>query len=296
MMLQEEITFQALTSNEDIHVGYSDNDIVIIDSIQRFAEISAAHVTMSAIAICLNGKVKGQINGQPIVLTKNQVAVIPPHVNISELMISPDFDIKAMFFTNSILQSFLREKMNVWNDMMYIHRLHVVTMEKDEEMLFFKQFYDMLSFCMDRQDDNPFSTDIIQSLLRAVVLGLCGNMKLLLPATDHSQEVNTANAHFQRFLDLLHAEHSKHRTVESYASELCISPKYLSVICKRNSGKTANEWITEHVMEDIRYYLKQTDYSIKQICNLLGFPNPSFFGKYVKEHFGVTPTQFRNNP
>ena len=296
MMLQEEITFQALTSNEDIHVGYSDNDIVIIDSIQRFAEISAAHVTMSAIAICLNGKVQGQINGQPIVLSKNQVAVIPPHVNISELMISPDFDLKAMFFTNSILQSFLREKMNVWNDMMYIHRLHVVTMEKDEEMQFFKQFYDMLSFCMDRQDENPFSTDIIQSLLRAVVLGLCGSMKLLLPATYHSQEVNTANAHFQRFLDLLHAEHSKHRTVESYASELCISPKYLSVICKRNSGKTANEWITEHVMEDIRYYLKQTDYSIKQICNLLGFPNPSFFGKYVKEHFGVTPTQFRNNP
>ena len=295
-MFQEEITFQALTTNEDIHVGYSDSDIVIIDSIQKFAEISAAHVTMSAIAICLSGKVQGLMNGQPITLRKNQVAVIPPNVNITELMISPDFDIKAMFFTNGILQSFLREKMNVWNDMMYIHRLHVITLEEDENLLFFKQFYDMLSFCMDRQDENPFSTDIIQSLLRAVVLGLCGNMKLLLPATDHSQEVNTANAHFQHFLDLLHAERSKHRTVESYASELCISPKYLSAICKRNSGKTANEWITEHVMEDIRYYLKQTDYSIKQICNQLGFPNPSFFGKYVKDHFGVTPTQFRNNP
>ena len=120
-------------------------------------------------------------------------------------------------------------------------------------------------------------------------------MKQLLPATDRTQEVNTANAHFQRFLDLLHAEHNKHRTVESYASELCISPKYLSVICKKHSGKTANEWITEHVMEDIRYYLKQTDYSIKQICNQLGFPNTSFFGRYVKEHFGVTPTQLRKS-
>jgi AraC-like DNA-binding protein len=25
----------------------------------------------------------------------------------------------------------------------------------------------------------------------------------------------------------------------------------------------------------------------------LGFPNTSFFGKYVKEHFGCTPTQLR---
>lgn len=49
------------------------------------------------------------------------------------------------------------------------------------------------------------------------------------------------------------------------------------------------------MLEDIRYYLKQTDYSIKQICDLLGFPNPSFFGKYVKEHFGQTPAYFRRH-
>ncbi|MBR1622282.1 MAG: AraC family transcriptional regulator [Prevotella sp.] len=91
----------------------------------------------------------------------------------------------------------------------------------------------------------------------------------------------------------MNTSHVKHRPVEYYASELCISPKYLSVICKNNSGKTANEWIREHVLEDIRYYLRNTDYSIKEICNQLGFPNPSFFGKYVKEHFGVTPAQFR---
>jgi AraC-like DNA-binding protein len=77
-------------------------------------------------------------------------------------------------------------------------------------------------------------------------------------------------------------------------SQLCISPKYLTAVCKKNSGKTANEWITEQVLEDIRYYLKQTDLSIKQICDQLGFPNPSFFGKYVKDHFGMTPLKFRN--
>jgi AraC-like DNA-binding protein len=80
---------------------------------------------------------------------------------------------------------------------------------------------------------------------------------------------------------------------QSFADELCITPKYLSAVCKRNSGKTANAWITEHLMEDIRYYLRQTDLSIKEVCSVLGFPNASFFGKYVKEHFGVTPTQLR---
>ena len=61
------------------------------------------------------------------------------------------------------------------------------------------------------------------------------------------------------------------------------------------SGKTALEWITESLMEKIRFYLCDTDLSIKQICDLLVFANPSFFGKYVKEHFGVTPAQLSGN-
>ena len=54
-MVQEEVSLQTLTDNEDINIGYSDNDIVVVDSIQQFAEVSAAHVSMSAIAICTCG-------------------------------------------------------------------------------------------------------------------------------------------------------------------------------------------------------------------------------------------------
>ena len=293
-MQQEEVTIQTLTDNEGIQVGYSDNDIVIIDSIQKFAEISAAHVSMNAIAICTQGKVQGTLNGKMIELHKNQVAIIPQNVVVTDLMVSPDFDLKAMFFTNRILQSFLREKMPIWNEVVYIRRLNVVTLE-DDDMQFYTYFYEMLRMCFYRGDNHPFRTDIIRSLLRAAILGLCGGLKQRILADEVSPETSIANNHFQRFLDLLHSVVVKHHTVEWYASELCISPKYLSAICKKHSGKTANEWITEHVLEDIRYYLKQTDYSIKQICDLLGFPNPSFFGKYVKEHFGMTPGQLRQN-
>ena len=291
-MLQEEITLQTLTDNKDIQVGYSDNDLVIIDSIQKFAEINTAHVSMNAIVICTQGKVQGTLNGHLIEVHKNQVAVIPQNVIVVDPMISPDFDMKAMFFTNRILQSFLREKMNIWNDVVYVRRMHVITIE-DDNLLFYTHLYELLSLCFSNNSHNPFAADIIQSLLRSAVLGLCGALKQRMLNDDISTDTHTANNHFQRFLDLLHSIDVKHRTVEWYANELCISPKYLSALCKKHSGKTANEWITEHVMEDIRYYLKQTDYSIKQICDLLGFPNTSFFGKYVKDHFGMTPIQVR---
>ena len=287
----EEVTIQTLASNEDIQVGYSDNDIVVVDSIQQFEEVNTAHVAMNAVVICTNGRVQAQMNGMMMELHKNQVAIIPQNMTVTDVMISPDFDLKGMFLTNGILQSFLREKMDIWNDMMFIHRHHVVTMDEDE-ILFYTHFYDMLTLAIVKGKDNPLHTDVIQSLLRSAILALCGAMKQKLSLAAVHQ-VKTSDNHFQRFLDLLHSSEVKRHTVETYASELCISPKYLSALCKKNSGKTANEWITERVLEDIRYYLKQSDFSIKEICDRLGFPNPSFFGKYVKDHFGMTPLQFR---
>ena len=302
MKQHEEVTFQTLANNEDIQIGYSDNDIVVVDSIQQFTEINTAHVAMNAVVICTDGKVQAQMNGKQMELHKNQVAIVPQDVTVTDVMVSPNFNLKAMFLTNRILQSFLREKMSIWNDMMYIHRQHVVTMDEDE-ILFYTYFYDMLTLTITKGKDNPLHTDVIQSLLRSAILAFCGRMKLMLSsetsqadaASSHDNEKMTSKVHFQHFLDLLHSNDVKRHTVEAYASELCISPKYLTVVCKKNSGKTANEWITEQVLEDIRYYLRQTDLSIKQICDKLAFPNPSFFGKYVKEHVGMTPLELRNS-
>lgn len=292
MKQHEEVTFQTLADNEDIQIGYSDSDIMVVDSIQQFTEMNTAHVSMNAIVICTDGKVQAQMNGIQMELHKNQIAIVPQNVTVTDVMVSPDFNLKGMFLTNRILRSFLNEKISIWNDMMYIHRQHIVTMDEDE-ILFYTHFYDMLTLAIERGKENPYHTEIIQGLLRSAILGLCGAMKWMLVSNNH--ETHTTDGHFQRFLDLLHANDVKRHTVESYASELCISPKYLTAVCKKNSGKTANEWITEHVLEDIRYYLKQTDLSLKQICDRLGFPNPSFFGKYVKDHFGMTPLEFRNS-
>lgn len=299
MKQQEEITIQSLANNEDIQIGYSDNEIVVVDSIQQFTQISSAHVAMNAIVICTSGKAQAQMNGIQMELHRNQIAIIPQNVTVTDVMVSPDFDVKGMFLTNRILRSFLNEKISVWNDMMYIHRQHIVTMDEDE-ILFYTHFYDMLTLAIEKGKENPYHTEIIQALLRSAILGLCGTMKWMLSQNDNqlsiiNYQLSTSKSHFQRFLDLLHSTDVKHRTVEAYANDLYISPKYLTTICKKNSGKTANEWITEHVLEDIRYYLKQTDLSMKQICDQLGFPNPSFFGKYVKDHFGMTPMEFRKS-
>ena len=41
--------------------------------------------------------------------------------------------------------------------------------------------------------------------------------------------------------------------------------------------------------------LKNPNKTIKEICNELNFGSLSFFGKYVKRLFGVSPKEYREN-
>lgn len=272
----------------DVNVGYFDDDIIMVDNVRLLSEPSATRLKMNAVAICIRGRVSLELNGVPTLLQANQVLICPPNTVFSNMMLSPDFEFKAIFLTDRILHSFLREKMSIWTQVLYVNRMHVATISP-EDIEFMGLFYRMLNISINHTDDHPYRTDVVHSLLRAAFLDICGSMEMMVS----SGQVAGGDSLFQRFLQLLNSGPSRHRSVHSYADELCITPKYLSVVCKNNSGKTASEWITEHLLEDIRYYLRQTDMSIKEVSHQLGFPNTSFFGKYVKEHFGMTPIQFR---
>ena len=54
------------------------------------------------------------------------------------------------------------------------------------------------------------------------------------------------------------------------------------------------DWITENTVVHIKYYLLQTDLSVKEIAFKLDFPEVSFFCKYVKKQLGQAPLEYRN--
>lgn len=291
-MIKEQMTIKALSEKQMIVVNYSDDDIIIIDSIKQLAEPNPTRIRMNVVAVAKKGKVEVSFDDKRVTLGENQLLLCPPNTVFNDFMFSPDFEFRAIFLTNSIIQSFLREKMSIWNETMYINKMHVVTLQpRDVDFMF--HLYNALQLLIDAPDDTYlYKSETIQGLVRSAILGLCGVLKSRMPEREDAKQTH-GDSIFQQFLDLVSDNKSKGHTVEDFASELCISPKYLSVICKKASGKTANEWIREHILEEIRYYLRQTDLPMKQIADQLGFANPSFFGKYVKEHFGVTPMQFR---
>ena len=93
----------------------------------------------------------------------------------------------------------------------------------------------------------------------------------------------------------LEEDNGSHRTVSYYANKLCYTTKYLSKVVKEVSGKTAMEFINQNAIRYIRHQLLYSDKSIKEIADQFEFYNLSFFGKYIKKHLGVSPSQFRKD-
>lgn len=98
---------------------------------------------------------------------------------------------------------------------------------------------------------------------------------------------------FDEFMDLLSENFMRERSVKFYASELSVSPKYLTTVVKQASGKTPTVWINQRVFNEIKHRLLYTPASIKEIAYELHFPNASFFGKFFKARSGMSPLYFR---
>ena len=100
---------------------------------------------------------------------------------------------------------------------------------------------------------------------------------------------------FRHFMEKVSEDDGTHRSVAYYADKLCYSSKHLSTVIKKVCGKSPLTIINEHAMECIKYKLRHSEMSMKEMADFFNFTNPSFFGKFVKGHIGMSPLQYRNS-
>ena len=104
---------------------------------------------------------------------------------------------------------------------------------------------------------------------------------------------NRAEEYFKQFTELLGKHYTRERSVGYYARQLCITPKYLTTLIKRISGKSVSEWIDSYVILEAKTLLKYSNMSVQEIAYYLNFPNQSFFGSYFKRNTGMSPSQYK---
>lgn len=82
-------------------------------------------------------------------------------------------------------------------------------------------------------------------------------------------------------------------TVKYCARELCLSPNYFGDLIKKETGKTALEYIQHKIIDIAKEQLLIPTNSVSQVSYMLGFQYPQHFTRVFKKNTGITPNEYR---
>ncbi|MBQ6437602.1 MAG: AraC family transcriptional regulator [Bacteroidales bacterium] len=278
------------------------NDLVISDNID---EVNIAPETMSSFFIsfyCERGVLQFSLEGKMYRAEEGDLVVCAPRNILGMYMRTPDLQGKVICVGESLYDETLPNVFhidpNCWKKFFYLKQNPVIHAPEFKRKLFLAYFNLLKAYMED--SDNPYRQRIIRLTSQAAAIEILhefDNWKFLEEGIEDQVLLETSkkDSLFQRFIVMLSHPDNTKRVVSAYAEQLVVTPKYLSAVCKEKSGRTAMDWITENTVRHIKYYLLQTDLSVKEIAFKLDFPDVSFFCKYVKKHLGLAPLEYRNS-
>ena len=104
----------------------------------------------------------------------------------------------------------------------------------------------------------------------------------------------------KKFIELLDdyistkALHDGLPTVAYFADKCCLSNGYFGNLVRVETGRTAKDIISDHVLAYAKQLLNDEALTITIISSRLGFEYPQHFVRFFKSHTGKTPSAYRN--
>ena len=292
MMQQHYITELDLQDVPQVYhnLKYNDGEIYFADNITSIPGLMKQFkVNFIAYVMVTEGRLTVDMNNVTYHLEKNCSLFVDRKMVIENVKHTENFscvicamstDMGFAFFNKRLLQSIMQIMANP-----------VIKMEQTEVDLMMK-YYDLLVFKMDHQEMS-LGRETVRDIIRCFAYDLLSNINRHLNQDNDDDMLRQSDRIYRRFMFLLADNTNVNRSVKSYADELCVSPKYLTSVCRKHSDCTASELIATAVISRIKQLLLYSDLSIKEVASEMGFDNLSFFGKYVKKHLGLSPNHYR---
>jgi len=241
--------------------------------------------------IGVKGTIKITIDLDTVEVPPNSVVFVAPERVFKPLdWEGEELDGYLLFLSNKFVYD-INIDLNAVNSNIFTSAKSVLTLSPDKVALLIR-YFELLH--RNASEQNPYNRHIARALMSAAAYQLmaygeeANNVEIT--SRTHSRKLN----YVQTFLRLVRAHHRRERAIGFYADKMFISPKYLSLIIKDATGRSAAEWIDQYVLQEAKNLLRYSGKNVQQIAYELNFTNQSSFGKYFKHLTGLSPTQFQN--
>jgi len=94
--------------------------------------------------------------------------------------------------------------------------------------------------------------------------------------------------------DFIEANYHRLITVEEVAQAVGYSPTYLTNLVRKQTGQTLYRWIVSRRMVQARSLLLETDQTVEQIAEAVGYHHAVHFFRQFRQLYGTTPQVWRS--
>jgi AraC-like DNA-binding protein len=282
--------------DDTYRIGDSD-DLVLMENIGAVPSGGVCLQNHGIIFFCTEGRAQFEYDGTVVRVQKNDMFLYMAHSTACNFLTSSDFNCRQIWFSRSELWNIEIYNLISVSDMTLL-KLHPVVHLTDDEIKLCDTYFQLLCNRI-KMSTSVLTPYIVRSLLGTMLLELLSIMRLnseRMVVEGRQEEINPS-LHKKRIIDnfmrLVEQSDGRIRRVDDFATQLNVTPKYLSTILKEVMNRRPSTYIQLYTLKAIERRLRFTDMTMQEIANDLNFPNPSFFGKYCKEHLGMTPLEYR---
>lgn len=278
-------------------IDYVDENIVILDEVDPTLHSVTHQLRLGCflMVFCLEGEIPLYINGKTAVLKAEHCAIMLPNALIRRTSYTEKCNVRIVAISHEFLKNITNFNRKTWDIGYYLYNNPIFPINRETSYKFY--LYKELALTSIAEKPRPFMKDAKKHLFSAILCELLSKLYETIPTSGNQPDYrNDRSVYiFRKFMEKVSQDDGTHRSVAYYADLLCYSAKHISTVVKKISGKAPLTIINEHAMDHIKYQLKYSDMSMKEIADKFEFSNPSFFGKFVKQHLGMSPQQYRNS-
>ena len=264
-----------------------ENSVIIDDKLDRMLESElACHFTH---AYCTAGQCEVTFNGQAFTMHKGDCMIIIANKLVSRVMPSADFKVTVVYVEESFLQACTPHSNYGTRGglSLYINPIMRLT---DEEREICLRGFDNVCYRMEHPHRFFHGDEMMAALQQLFIDFFECHARIEGEAEISTQAAQVMNG----FIGMLErGDYLRNREVSYYADKLCVTPKYLSEVCKKVSGFSANSWINRYAAIDLVHQLKDKSLSLTDIADRFNFSSQSHFSRFVQNNLGQKPSAFR---
>lgn len=142
------------------------------------------------------------------------------------------------------------------------------------------------------EQKQPGYEDICQAYMEILVIRLMRNTALSVQVQPQLTSGNSQCAAVRHYIDLHFKEPL---TLQQLAEEAHINRFYLSHIFKEEYGISPINYMISRRIEESKYLIAETDLSMSQIAQLMGFSSLSYFSQVFRNTQGISPREYRQS-